>query len=114
MDKLIVNGLELWLKVGCTAAERAFAQRIEVDFALLLDLAAAGEKDDLTKTVDYAEACALVKKNLTPRTFKLAEAVAEKTAEVLLKRFKVSSVEVRVKKRALPGIAWAAVEISRP
>ena len=114
MDKLSVAGVELWVRVGCTAEERAFAQRLELDFSLAIDLAEAGKKDDIAKTVDYAEAVEILRKSLPKKTYRLAEAVAERAAELLLKRYGVSAVEVRVRKRALAGIDYAEVVITRP
>ncbi|MBK8575791.1 MAG: dihydroneopterin aldolase [Elusimicrobia bacterium] len=113
VDQLILSGLDLWLKVGCTEEERAFAQRVEMDVTLHLPLSDAGWGDNLLATVDYAEACALLKKTLEPKTFKLAEAVAEQTADLLLTKYKLTSVTVLVKKRALPGLTYAAVQIQR-
>lgn len=113
VDQLILSGLELWVKVGCSEEERAFPQRLELDITLNLPLADAGWGDNLSATVDYAEACALVKKTLEPKTFKLAEAVAEQAADLLLGKYKLTSVTVLVKKRALPGLAYAAVQIHR-
>jgi dihydroneopterin aldolase len=114
MDQLILSGLDVWLKVGCSEEERAFPQRVEMDVTLALPLGDAGKGDNLSATVDYAEACALIKKTLEARTFKLAEAVAEQTADLLLWKYKLSSVTVLVKKRALPGLSWAGVQIHRP
>lgn len=114
VDQLILSGLDLWLKVGCSEEERAFPQRIEMDVTLHLPLADAGWGDNMAATVDYADACALIKKTLEPKTFKLAEAVAEQTADLLLGKYKLKSVTVLVKKRALPGLSYAAVQIHRP
>ena len=114
VDQLILSGLELWVKVGCSEAERAFPQRLEMDATLHLPLKDAGWGDNLSATVDYAEACALIKKTVEPKTFKLAEAVAEQTADLLLGKYKLTSVTIQVKKRALPGLAYAAVQIHRP
>lgn len=114
MDQLRIHGLELWLRVGCTEEERAFPQRIELDVALELDLRKAGRTDDIAKSIDYAAVADALKKELTPKTFRLAEAVAEQAADQILWRFKPAAVVVRLKKRALPGIDWAGVEIRRP
>src|SRR5688572_5975931 len=104
MDKLFISGLELWVRVGCTAAERAFPQRLEMDMGMRLDLRAAGRKDDIARTVDYADAVVRLKKAVESKTYKLAEAVAEDAAALVLKAYKVDAVTVRVKKRALAGI----------
>lgn len=114
MDKLIIHGLELWLKVGCTEAERAFPQRLEMDVTLELPLSAAGKSDDLSQSVDYAAVAEALRQKLTPHAFHLVEAVAEQAADVVLWKYKPRAVTVRLKKRALPGLAWAGVEIHRP
>jgi FolB domain-containing protein len=114
MDRLSIIGLDVWTKVGCTAEERAFPQRLEVDADLFLPLAKAGREDDLSAAVDYAAVAAAVRAALESATFRLAEAAAEKAAGVVLKRFpRVRRVDVRVRKRALPGIAFAEVVLSR-
>lgn len=84
MDKLIIHGLELWLKVGCTEAERAFPQRLEMDVTLELPLSAAGKSDDLSQSVDYAAVAEALRQKLTPHSFHLIEAVAEQAADLVL------------------------------
>lgn len=109
----MINALEVWSRCGCTSAERAFPQRLELDVTLELPLGEAGRRDDLAKTVDYAAVVANLKKALEAGEFHLAEAVAERAAEVVLSDSAVAAVTVQVRKRALPGIAWAGVEIRR-
>lgn len=112
-DRLSLIGLEVWTRVGCTAAERAFPQRLEVDVDLLLPLARAGTRDDMAATVDYAAVAARLKETLSAVEFRLAEAVAEQAAGLVLGEFRVPAVAVRVRKRALPGLAYAEVAITR-
>jgi dihydroneopterin aldolase len=113
MDKLIVSGLELWINVGCSPEERAFPQRLEMDVALELSLAEAGRTDDIAKTVDYADAVRRLKETLEPKTYNLAETIAEEAAALLLKSYPIQAVTVHLKKRAFPGINCAVVEIRR-
>jgi dihydroneopterin aldolase len=113
MDKIFVTGLELWLRLGCTPEERAFPQRVELDVELELDLREPGASDDLSKTADYARVAALLKTSLENEPFRLAEAAAEKAAALALRSFPVRAATVRVRKRALPGVRWAGVEIRR-
>ena len=113
-DKLSVHGLELWGRVGCTEAERAFPQRLEMDVVLEMSLAEVGRTDDLSESVDYAQVVERLKALLEPREFRLVETVAEVAADFVIRAFKIDGVTVRVRKRALPGIAWAEVEIHRP
>jgi len=113
MDSLWINGLEVWARVGCTSAERAFPQKILVDLRLDLPLAAAGRRDDLKATVDYAAVAKRLKTLLERRTFRLIEAMAEAAAADVLKEKSVEWVGVKVWKRVLPGIESAAVVIER-
>lgn len=114
MDRLTVAGLELWLKVGCTEEERSFAQRVDMDVDLELDLRAAGRNDDLAQTVDYAALTEGLRTMLTGKTYRLAETAAETAADWVLWRFKPVSVNIRLRKRALAGISYAEIEIRRP
>lgn len=113
MDRLSIIGLEIWARVGCTAEERAFPQRLEVDVDLFLPLERAGRTDDMAATVDYADAAGRLKRGLEGGEFRLAEAVAERAAGLVLKTFKLRQVAVRVRKRALPGISFAEVALVR-
>lgn len=114
MDRLFINGLELWMKVGCTPEERAFPQRLLVDVAMEIPLRSAGTKDDMQHTVDYAEVMHRLKELVETKVYKLVETVAEDVAAAVLKRYKVKRVTVRVRKKALPAIENFGVEIRRP
>jgi 7,8-dihydroneopterin aldolase/epimerase/oxygenase len=113
VDKLTINGLELWVKVGCSAAERAFPQRLSVDVEMSIDLQKAGRKDDIRETVDYAATVKRAQGVVAGRSYKLIEAVAEDISRAALADKKARQVTVRVTKRALPGIESACVEIQR-
>lgn len=112
-DRLSLMGLELWCRVGCTPEERAFPQRLELDVDLFLPLGPAGERDDLAATVDYAAVAARLKAVLEEGECRLAETLAERAAALVLAEFRVPSVAVRLRKRALPGLAFAEVSIAR-
>jgi FolB domain-containing protein len=114
MDKLFINGLELWMRLGCTPEERAFPQRLLVDIEMEVPLRSAGTKDDMQHTVDYAEVVGRLKGSVEPKVYKLVETVAEDVAQTVLKKFHVKKVMVRVRKRVLPSIDNFGVEIRRP
>jgi dihydroneopterin aldolase len=113
-DSLTIKGLELFVCMGCTAEERAFPQKLLVDVDMELPLKKAGLSDDMKDTVDYADAALRIKKELEPKTYKLAEAMAEDIAALVRKRYKVKKVRVSVSKRILPGIDGFIVRIERP
>ena len=80
---------------------------------------AAGESDDLRKTVDYDALVRLVTEAFTTRRFSLIEAAAEAVAQAVLAAFPaVETVEVEVRKPAAPidavfASVGVAVERSR-
>ena len=59
-DALHVNGLKLWARVGVLPEERSLGQWFVADFTIWTDLAAAGRADDLSLTLDYAQAVAAI------------------------------------------------------
>jgi dihydroneopterin aldolase len=112
-DRLSIVGLEVWARVGCTAEERGFPQRLEVDADLYLPLARAGQQDDLSLSVDYAAVVRRLSEVLAGGEFRLVESLTEKAADVILGEFPVSRTVVRVRKRALPGIAFMEIAVER-
>ncbi len=99
-----------------TGEERRIGQRYRLDLELFLDLAGAGRTDDLRDTVSYAEVHNAVVSVLRDRPFKLIEAAADRVAGVVLDRFPVGQVTVRLAKLLPPidgVVASAGVEITR-
>lgn len=113
MDRLSIIGLEAWARVGCTSRERGFPQRIEIDADLFLPLTASGRGDDLASSVDYAAVAARLKTEAEKGDCRLIETLAHRAAKIILGEFNVLRTTVRVRKRALPGIAWAEVAVER-
>ncbi len=54
MDRIAIEDLEVFARVGVPDAERARPQRLLLTLFLSLDVAAAALADDLTRTIDYA------------------------------------------------------------
>ena len=114
MDSLILEGLEVPCRVGCTDPERATPQSLRVEIELFCpSLREAGVADDLEKTVDYRLAHDLIDA-VQDREFLLIERVAEVMAEVALRNPLVDHVRVSVRKRPpVQGLEWAGVSITR-
>lgn len=97
MDKIILNQLEFYGYHGVFPEETKLGQRFIVDVILEVELQEAGKTDDLTKTINYAEAYETVKAVVEGTPFKLIEAVAERIAGKLLSNFplvKSSTIKV--------------------
>lgn len=117
MDKIFLNQLEFYGYHGVFPEETKLGQRFLADVVLETDLKEAGQTDDLTKTINYAEIYQAVKEVVEGSPLKLVEAVAEKVAENILSRFPlVTSCTIKLIKPN-PPIAGhyhsVAVEIVR-
>ena len=112
-DKLIIKDLVAECRVGVLDAEQAKPQPIWVDLELTIDAAAAAAKDDVTKAVDYSRLVTVVREQMQRKPYRLLETLAEDVAGVTLRTFGVPAVRVTAKKRALSGLDFAGVDITR-
>lgn len=118
-DRIVLSNMVFEGRHGVGDSERAEAQPFEVDVEIHLDARPAGLADDLSKTVDYADAFEICRSVIEGPSRRLIEALAEEIAQKLLSRSEAigaTKVVVRVRKpRApLPGrLDHAAVEIRR-
>jgi dihydroneopterin aldolase len=115
-DRVLLTGLVFVGRHGVLPGERGVAQRFEVDLEIAADLREAGRRDDLSRTVDYRQAYAIVRDVVLGPPLGLVEAVAEAIAARVLVLPRVSAVTVRVRKPAvhLGGpLEAAGVEIHR-
>jgi 7,8-dihydroneopterin aldolase/epimerase/oxygenase len=116
-DHIILTNLRFDAIHGVHDWEREAKQPFEVDLELWLDLAPAGRADDLTLTVDYGRAYAIVAAVMLGPSRSLLESIAGAIASECLGTFTaVDAVVVRVRK---PGVRLggpldhASVEIRR-
>lgn len=112
-DRLVIHDLLADCRIGVFDWEREQAQQLWVDLELAIDATAAAERDDVTATVDYGRLVTVVRQYAQDKTFRLLETLAEELASLILEQFETAAVTVRVKKRALPGVDYAAVELTR-
>ena len=116
-DKIILTGLEVEGRHGCSEEERSTPQPFIVDVELYLDLSAASKSDDLGDTIDYAGDISGIKKIVGGTSRNLIETVAQGIADFLLRRYMLlEGVKITLRKVAPPvkeKFAGAAVEITR-
>jgi dihydroneopterin aldolase len=117
LDKIFVNQMEFYGYHGVFPEETRLGQRFIVDLMVLIDLKKAGESDELDYSVNYGELFQVCKEIVEGKPYKLVEAIAEKIAETVLKKFTlVSEATVKVIKPdpPIPGhYRSVAVEITR-
>ncbi len=112
-DKLIIHDLATECRLGVYDWEKEKPQPVWIDIEVAIDARKAAKSDAMGDAVDYAALVTLVKTTAAERAYNLLETLADKLAEKIVQEIASPEVTVRVKKRALPGIAYAAVEVQR-
>ena len=112
-DLLLIADLAARARIGVFDWEREKPQAIWVDLELSIDAARAARRDDIKQAVDYSTLVTAVRQTAQSKSYRLLETLAEEIAQLVLSKFGTSRVKVRVKKSALPGIGYAAVEVER-
>ena len=102
MDRISLNGIEVFAHHGVLEHERQLGQRFVVDVDLELDLAPAASSDDLADTVDYGTLAGDIAEAAGDPPAALIETVAGRIAEVCLADVRVAAVEVCVRKPSAP------------
>lgn len=116
-DKIILTGLEVFGRHGCSEFERKQKQLFIVDTELELDLSRAGKTDDLGDTIDYVAVLDDIKKIVGGTSRNLIETVAQDICNILLKKYLLlDAVKIILRKPAPPvdeKFSGAAVELYR-
>lgn len=102
MDSIEVTGIRAYGYTGYLPEEKVLGQWFEVDLILWLDLTLAGESDNIETTLDYRQAIAIVKKQITTARFALVEKLATTITAELLNIEKVQKVQIKLSKLSAP------------
>jgi len=102
MDSIQVSGIRAYGYVGYLPEEQVLGQWFEVDLTLWVDLEPAAKSDNIEDTVDYREAIAIVKQQITTAKFALVEKLVNAIADEILSLEKVKQVRVKLSKPAAP------------
>ena len=102
-DLVEITQIAAWGRHGVLDAEQEIGQAFTVDLGLHLSTATAARTDDLTATVNYAEAAALALEAIQGRPHQLIETLAEQIAQAVLALSpRLRAVTVTVHKPAAP------------
>ena len=102
MDKIIGRGLRFFGCHGVLEEEKVTPQPFEVDFELHLDLSAAGQRDDLSLTVSYAEVFHTVQKIVEEEALPAYRSSGRTVSPRTIKKFPVQEVKITVYKPQAP------------
>ncbi len=98
MDRIALDGIDVYAHHGVHPAERELGQRFVIDAQLFGDFSEAAAADSLRHALDYVEVHRRVREVAATTTFQLLEALAEAICADLLERFAVARVVVTVHK----------------
>ena len=117
VDKIMIDSLEIFANHGVLKEENVLGQKFVIDAVLFCDTRRAGITDNIENSVNYAEVCKLIEREMQSSTFNLIEAAAERIAEQILLEYEaVREVTVTVKKPWAPilmSVDTVKVEITR-
>lgn len=106
LDVISIDELEVFAYHGVMPEENVVGQKFCISVSMYVDIADAGRQDDIGLTINYADICEDIKKFVEGNTFKLIEALAQKLADMLLKKYKaIQKTVVEIKK------PWAPIHL---
>jgi 7,8-dihydroneopterin aldolase/epimerase/oxygenase len=111
IDRIHIEQLELFARVGVSTSERSEPQRLTLNITLWPKIAEL--HDDIENTVNYSTVAERVKEFVRRHDYKLIETLAEETATHLLAQFSLRKVEVEVRKFVLPDANYVSVTAVR-
>lgn len=101
-DRILIQGLDLAVRIGITETERANSQRLKLDLEIEPRVAFADLEEDICRTVDYFAVCQTLEEFAAGREWNLIETLCHECAQLVLRDFAVESVTVTVRKFILP------------
>ncbi|MFT4257409.1 MAG: dihydroneopterin aldolase [Pseudoxanthomonas sp.] len=114
MDTVFIEALEADALIGVYDFERNAPQKLRFDVEMGCDNRKAGHSDALADTIDYARVADAIAAICAASTFQLVEALAERIAAELLRRFPIETLSLRVTKPgAVPAARGVGVRIER-
>lgn len=114
LDIVFIEQLELITTIGVYDWEQEIKQKLVLDIEMAHDNKPAGKSDDVVNALDYAKVSQSVISHIENGQFLLVERVAEEVAELIMQRFSVPWIKVRLTKPgAVPQAKGVGVVIER-
>ncbi|MBW5802971.1 dihydroneopterin aldolase [Coxiella endosymbiont of Ornithodoros amblus] len=101
MDKLFIRNLHVPAQVGILRHEKAKKQILTIDIIYHIDAKEAALSDEILHTIDYASVRESLMHFLNEHRFNLIETLAERCADFLLRRFKMSWIQLSITKPSI-------------
>ena len=101
-DALHISGIRAYGYTGFFRVELTLGQWFELDLTIQLDLSAAGDDDELTHTLNYAEVVERVKGLVEVSRYRTIERLCAVVSDAVLAFAPVRQVRARLTKVAAP------------
>ncbi|ASU21470.1 MULTISPECIES: bifunctional dihydroneopterin aldolase/7,8-dihydroneopterin epimerase [Vibrio] len=108
MDKVFIEQLTVITTIGVYDWEQEIKQKLVLDIEMAHDNQPAAKSDDVSDALDYAQVSQAVIAHIENGRFLLVERVAEEVAELIMQRFSVPWVKIRLAK---PGAVAQASSV---
>lgn len=112
-DRIHIEQLEVFGRVGVPDAERRKPQRLVLNITLWPRHGFGDLNDDVSRAVDYSKVAEETKKFVSEQSPKLIETLAANVADQLLKTFPIGKVIVELRKFVLPDTDYVSVTVTR-
>ncbi len=100
MNKITISALSVYACHGVNETEKSIEQPFILSCDMYLDFYDAALQDDLSKTVNYADVCAMLESTIIQNSYNLIETLAYRCAFSITDKY--------------PGISRIALKISKP
>ncbi len=98
MDKVFIEQLEVITTIGVYDWEQQIKQKLVLDIEMAHDNHPAGKSDDVKDALDYSQVSELIIQHIENGRFLLVERVAEEIAELIMSKFSVPWIKIRLSK----------------
>ena len=114
MDKIFLSSLSVECIVGIWEWERRVKQTVIIDIEMAADIRKAAASDRIDDTIDYKKVAKTLISFVGESEFHLVETLTERIAELIVTKFSVSWVKVRLNKQgAIRGARDVGIQIER-
>ena len=116
MDKIYINGLEVFANHGVFQEEKNLGQKFVIDVELELDLSDAGRYDELDKTIHYGLLSDAIIEEFTKQSYDLLEKATYELCKFILTNYNVKAVKILIRKPWAPvkrNLDCVAVEMKK-
>lgn len=101
MDVIFLQEVKIKTRLGVPEWERMKPQTVLLDIELAMPHSRSCQSDAIEDTIDYGQIVNRLRQQLSEKSFRLVEALAENAAQLIMDEFGTPWVKVRVSK---PGI----------